>query len=338
MLQAGQNILKSDDQLLKVQPDYLYQRIQTPKPEFISQITQLRIVKSIDKSKFAMLKKQLPYFVCGIFTPPSRKTENFGYIEYFVIDLDKFGINGYNISDTRQLIEKDARTVMSFISPSEDGLKVMFRLKEKCFDSGKYSLFYKCFIRAFSKEFNLETLIDLRTSDVARACFISYDPLIYYNDHATPVDMTSYLDFSDMASVLQIQNEFKKIESENEKEEKKASSDPDKELMDSIRAKLNPKAVLKEKKDVFVPVILNEIVDELQKHLEEQGFVLSEIINIQYGKKIHLYLGSKQAEINIFYGKRGFSIIQSPKSGTSAELNELAAQCITNFLFQKEYK
>lgn len=339
MLQAGQSITKTDDQLQKIELDYLFHKIKTPKPDVISKINQLRIVKSINKAQFTTLKKQLPYFVCGIFNPPIRKTENFGYIEYFVIDLDKFGENGYNIEETRKTIEKDQHTVMTFISPSEDGLKIMFRLKDKCYDSGKYSLFYKCFIKSFSMQYNLNPLIDLRTSDVTRACFISFDPMIYYNENANVVDMAKFLDFNNMASISQIQSEFNKIESENYKDEVKSPIDPDKVTMDLIRTRLNPKsALLREKKEVFVPVILNDIMPELQTYVLTIGISLTEIRNIQYGKKLHFILGNKHAEINIFFGKKGFSIVQSPKSGTSAELNELAAQCLNNFLLEKEYK
>ena len=338
MLQAGLNITSAGDSLKKLQPVDLYRMLHDPKPEVISHIKQLRIIKSIDKTKFTALKKQLPYFVCGIFNPPYRRSENFGNIEYFVIDLDNFAIHDYNIDETRKKIEKDPRTLMSFISPSEDGLKVMFHLKEKCFDSGKYSLFYKCFLRAFSKTYNLEPLIDFRTCDVTRACFISYDPQIYFNENASPIPMEDFLDFNDMTSISQIQKEFKQIEAENKKEEEKPSSDPDKEQLDMIRARLNPKALQKEKKDVFVPIILNDIIPELQEFVQNLGLTVTNITNIQYGKKINFSLGKKLAEINIFYGKRGFSIVQTPKSGTSVELNELAAQCVNDYLTLKEFK
>lgn len=44
---------------------------------------------------------------------------------------------------------------------------------------------------------------------------------------------------------------------------------------------------------------------------------VSEVVNIQYGKKIRLKMGMKQAEINLF-----------PRTGTNAELNQLMADLI----------
>ena len=43
-------------------------------------------------------------------------------------------------------------------------------------------------------------------------------------------------------------------------------------------------------------------------------------------------LGLKQAEINLFFGKRGFTIVQSPRCGTSTELNQLVSEVINSFL------
>ena len=67
-------------------------------------------------------------------------------------------------------------------------------------------------------------------------------------------------------------------------------------------------------------------------YAEEAGLQISEIINIQYAKKIRFKVGHRQAEINVFYGRHGFKVVQSPRSGTSAELNQLAAELIQQFL------
>ena len=86
------------------------------------------------------------------------------------------------------------RVVLSFLSPSEDGLKVFFKLKERCYDSGLYSLFYKAFLLEFSKQYVLHQVIDTRTSDVTRACFVSVDPDAYYNPDAVQVDIRAFID------------------------------------------------------------------------------------------------------------------------------------------------
>lgn len=340
MLQAGKCITKADDALTKIQKEYLHRQIISPRQEIISHIKQLRIIKSLDKKQYSFLKKQLPYIVCGIFNPPYRKTEHFAYIENFIVDLDHFSNNNQDINIVRSKIEKDPRAVMSFISPSEDGLKVMFRLKEKCYDAGKYSLFYKCFVRKLALQYNIESLVDTCTSDVTRACFISYDENAYYNESAEPICMEQYLDFDNTQSICEIKFELEQIEKEKAKTEvkEKGPNDPDEEAMQYIRTKLNPHLKKKEEVPIFVPVILNDIIDDLQRYLTELGFILKEIKNIQYGKKLQLILGNKHAEINVFYGKKGFSVVQSPKTGTSLSLNQLSADCILNYLSEQGYQ
>lgn len=70
----------------------------------------------------------------------------------------------------------------------------------------------------------------------------------------------------------------------------------------------------------------------LKPYVEQAGVTIAEVINIQYGKKIRFKMGMKQAEVNLFYGKRGFSVVQSPRTGTNADLNQLMANLITGFI------
>ena len=111
--------------------------------------------------------------------------------------------------------------------------------------------------------------------------------------------------------------------------------DPDKEIMERMKACLNPDAkLLKKKPDVYVPDQLNTIIGNLVSFVEHTGLVVSEVIDIQYGKKLRISMGLKQAEVNVFYGRRGFSVVKSPRSGTSEELNEITADLIQTFIYQ----
>ena len=75
---------------------------ENPKPEIINKIRQLRIVRNIDLKQYTQLKKQLPYFVCGIFNPNIRRIENFAFCEYFVIDIDHITEKGFDIVSLRE--------------------------------------------------------------------------------------------------------------------------------------------------------------------------------------------------------------------------------------------
>lgn len=336
MLSVGVNLIMSSDTLKKVTVDYLYHSLRNPRPEIEARICQLRIIRDLDKKQYAKLKRQLPYIVCGMFNPPYRKTENFAYTEYFIVDIDNFSEKGLNLSTIRKQVEQDERVMLSFLSPSKDGLKLLFHLKERCYDAGIYSLFYKAFIYEFSKQYHLEQVVDERTSDVCRACFVSIDPDAFYRPNVVSVDINSFLPVSDVTSMFDLKRNLEQqVKSAKLKEESgEKVKDPDAEVMDRIKNLLQPKMQQKklEKKEPYIPECLDDIIGDLKKYIEDTGIIVYEIVNIQYAKKIRCKMGSRLGEVNLFYGKRGFSVVQSPRSGTSTELNALLADLVTSYL------
>lgn len=338
MIMAGISIQSPADMLRKVQEDYLHHSLLNPKPEMAARLRQLRVAYRIDSKQYAIQKRSLPYVVCGIFNPPYRRTENFAYIENFIIDIDHLASKEMSVDDVRKRVQADSRVLMCFSSPSEDGLKVMFRLSEKCYDAGLFSIFYKEFLRQFSIRYQLEQVADSRTSDVTRACFISVDPQAYYNVLAEPVYMSEYVDASRPLDAFDTKVQQDKEEKEiarqlKAQEHQDNSPDPGKDVMERIKQQLNPKArPTLQKPPVFVPQQLAEIMDSLKKYIEETGLVVTEIISIQYGKKIRIKMGLKEAEINLFFGKRGFSVVKSPRCGTNNELNDICVQLVQAFI------
>ena len=205
------------------------------------------------------------------------------------------------------------------------------RLNERCYDAGMYSMFYKIFVDKFSKLYNIQQIIDSRTCDVTRACFMSMDPNVYYNENSESIDIKEFLNTNDTYTL------FKEVRESGAEITKnlhdvKTGKDPDADTMEKIRSQLLKKTYINKSKDIFVPEILNDIIEELKKHIEETGIEVTEIVNIQYGKKIKMKLGTKLAEINLFYGKKGFSVIKSPRTGTNVELNELTMMLIKEYI------
>ena len=334
MLSFGSNITSSADTLNRVKIDYLYHSLHNPKPAIVSHINQLRIIRNLDTKQYSMLKRQLPYVVCGMFNPPYRRTENFAYTEYFILDIDHIYDKGMDVGQIKERLKADPRVVLCFLSPSEDGLKVLFRLKERCYDAGYYSLFYKAFLKDFSMHYGLEQVIDERTSDVCRACFVSIDSDAYYNPEAETIDTNFYLPKDNVSMLFDLKSslakEIKEQKATTEQEER--SIDPDADVMQRVKALLNPKPKVQSKPAPYVPQRLDEIMEDLKRYVEETGVILYDVQNIQYGKKLRFRVGQKLAEVNLFYGKRGFSIVQTPRGGTSAEMNELMVQLINGFI------
>ncbi len=337
MIQFGKNITSANDMLTKVPVQKIWNALRSPKPETEAHIRQLRIVRNIDYKRYSLLKRQLPYIVCGIFAPPYRRSENFAYIEYFMLDIDKLSEKQISLTPLRERIEKDPRVMLSFVSPSEDGLKVMFKLNERCYDKGLYSLFYKVFARQFSTTYGIDQVIDNQTCDVTRACFVSVDPEAYYNPYAETIQLDKYIATDNAMEFFAQQRENRKNTQSTESEEKNTPEpkhDVDDDIMRNIKAILNPKAAKPTPKEVFVPEQLNEIMDDLKNYITQTGVEVTEIVNISYGKKIRMKMRLKQAEVNLFYGKKGFSVVKSPRTGTDGEFNDIAAQLIQSFLFE----
>ncbi len=91
------------------------------------------------------------------------------------IDLDNLGAELFWIRET---VNKDPLTIMSFISPSGDGLKVIF-----CIEPKRYSqeFYYRAISKYLSNKCSLSQEIDPSCKDVSRACFLPCDPNAYLN-------------------------------------------------------------------------------------------------------------------------------------------------------------
>lgn len=335
MLMFGSNIQSAADQLQKVQEERVFHGLVNPKPAIASTIEQLRTIYAIDARRYSQLKRTLPYVVCGQFNPPFRRTQNFGYTERFILDFDHLTDKGLALDDVRQRICADDRVLMCFASPSRDGLKVMFALKERCHDSGLYSVFYRAFAAAFARQVGLEQALDGATSDVTRACFISIDPKAHFNPLATPVDLQAFVDTSNPQSLFDLKHkqdaEQRRQQQAQKDEQPPRPADPTGDVMAQIRARLQGK-VAPPQRQAYVPQQLNDIIDPLTQAIAQTGIEVTGVANINYGKKIQARLGLRQAEVNLFYGKRGYSVVESPRRGTDDELNHLLADVARAFV------
>lgn len=70
----------------------------------------------------------------------------------------------------------------------------------------------------------------------------------------------------------------------------------------------------------------------MKAFMDEMGLEVYEVIDINYGKKFRIRMGNKMAELNVFYGKRGFSVVESPRNGTDSELNDISAQAAIMYI------
>lgn len=336
MLMAGRFIRQKNDPLQKINLERLYKGILQPKKAIQELIQQLRIVQTIDHNRYRQLKTQLPYIVTGIFHPPYRKTENFGSIEYFILDIDHLQEKEKDIDQLKEQLFKDERVMMIFKSPGNNGLKLIFKLKDKCYDASKYSLFYKSFVQKFSSQYQLDQVLDKATCDVTRACFVSWDAQALYRPDTKEVSIEEYINFDNLWEVREQEKALKTSKSQKSDNniEKRILTD---DLLQDIKQKLNPNTRRKPKKIIYVPEEMDQIIEQVQAHIMEHDILMKSITNIHYGKKVVFGFGpEKWAEINIFYGKKGISLVKSPKRGRDEELEDVVYQILCQGFYGKK--
>ena len=345
MISQGKSITQVGDLLSPISIDDLYGQVTHPAPAVEQLVTQLRTVRMIDDKRYQQLKRSLPYVVCATFNPALRKTDNFVSTECFIVDLDHLMVAGFDSEELKERLKGDDRVAMCFTSPGGDGLKVLFRLTEPCHDAGLYSIFYKQFVRQFALRHHLEQVVDTRTSDVCRACFVSVDRTAWRNHQAELVNLRSIVDTSDASAASDLRRELAHEEKTTVRESDStaspaaagcaSSADPDSDVMARIRARLaGEEAVRKqrEQQPVYVPAQVEQVMQGVRQAIEELGVEVTDVRDIQFGKKVIMRCEMRQAELNIFFGKKGFSVVTSPKRGTSQDLNELMSRAVENYL------
>lgn len=190
-------------------------------------------------------------------------------------------------------------------------------------------------MHAFSKQYGIDKIADSRTSDVTRACFLSCDENAYLNENAVPVNIKAYIDFESSQQVFELKHFIQALEKNTTQENstvetEKKELNPD--ILMQIKQKLNPNIRTRPEKHIYVPQELETIVERIKNRLSEFNIEVKNIENIHYGKKIVVNLQNMWAEVNVFYGKNGFSVVKTPKRGSNAELCDITHKILCELL------
>lgn len=306
-------------------------------PTFSHKVEALRNILALDPKLYAQRKRELPYFTTSVFKPLVRHKENFISAAFMVLDIDHCERLGYSAQELRdKLFKADERVLLAFVSPGGNGLKLLFGFNKAIFDSSAYTAVYKSFAMQFAHEHQLGEAMDMVTHDVSRVCFLSFDPEVRFRDiEAGEGQLLNTEGFCSQDIVPLFGQEHQQVVrmagpsgsdlvKANEEEKAiavKTEAVISKAQISAIIEKLNPKAPVAQK-SAHVPLNLTEVMPEVIDEFEKLGLAIVEERPVQYGVKVAVNYGRLFGELNIYYGKRGFSVVTSPKQGTDSALNE----------------
>lgn len=131
-----------------------------------------------DKEQRNKLKKKLPMLCVNGIMPQRDGRKLVKYGRYMCLDFDGFE----TVEETEKIkekLEKDPYTLLAFISPSGKGLKVFIEVKTRITQTDHLELF-----EGAKKHFSYIDGWDDSVKDISRACYLSYDPELYYNPEA----------------------------------------------------------------------------------------------------------------------------------------------------------
>lgn len=185
----------------------------------------------------------------------------------------------------------------------------------------------------------MDNFCDKSTHDASRVCFFSHDPDAYYNPLAVPIVIRDYIPLTEAENKINLvpdKNNFicnqeigdKKAKTFPEKEEK--SGHPDEQEYATILRKIGNRPIIRKRNLVNIPDEIKQLLPLIMDKFSEIGIEIEQQENIQYGIKLRFNHKENWAETNIFYGKKGFSVVLTPKSGSHPDLGEIGVNLIHN--------
>ena len=152
-------------------------------------ITKVREAAAInDKIEKKRLKDLLPSWATAGTFNGRVATESFKTFSHVIaIDIDKLG----DVTEALNQFKNDPSVIFAFLSPSGDGLKVGYFIDEVINDGCGYKKTIQRLFKFIGTKFpGIFHYLDRACSNINRVVYVSYDPDIYVNYAAKPLDLS----------------------------------------------------------------------------------------------------------------------------------------------------
>jgi hypothetical protein len=133
-----------------------------------------------DPDRQAALKAAMPYVTwSGTFSKRKKKDPFLQHSGLLCLDFDDLA----DVKAIRRKVEADPFTMVSFVSPRGNGLKVVLPVPP---EPEHHEALFAAAANYFERAYSLQA--DASGKDISRACFLCHDPELYYNSKAELFD------------------------------------------------------------------------------------------------------------------------------------------------------
>jgi hypothetical protein len=331
LLYTGTNIRQShEEQLQPVTLDAVWQQIIGETSPLYKETQLLRRVARLDAAAAQRLKTRLPFICCSQFSDGIRKADHFEQSTGFILDIDNVPKDPAYRLELLQQFKQDPEVALVYQSPGGNGYKLLFILQHPITELRSYTSFYKLFLHSFAHKYQLEPYLDTATCDATRVSFLCHDADAWLNPVPVAVDHYQSMSTIETESIHAHQTEFQTSRDATGNCSNQLSKEQYRQLLNT----LHPERPAKAPKQIFVPPLLHELMVHVQAQAAAVGIAIAEVLDIHYGKKVVFANLADRAEVNLFYGKKGFSVVKTPKRGSNEELAEIGARIIRLALTQ----
>lgn len=320
--------------------------IRDPRSELADDTQALRSILSLDEVAYQKAKARLPHVIAATFSGNQRHTTYFQQIEGFFLDLDHLSTDAAAMQALKQRFWEDPRVMLAYVSPSGRGVKVLFALDQPIRHTKQYADGYQAFARQWAEAMGLSQHIDLKTHDVTRVSFLAHDPAPFVREQPEPVPAETFgitpLPWD--AEPPQPAESTAQPATGGDTQAPAAPAaptepkpgDPAPDTFREIRNKLAPnhRQPAAPKPGPYVPEVLRIVGANIVQAGEAAELQIT-LSDIQYGLKVRVAVQHHWAELNLFHGKQGFSVVPTPKRGSNGDLAAILHDLVTQVLYEQ---
>ncbi len=308
--------------------------IRNPSSTLCQESETLTELYQLDPRQYYREIKRLPALICPLFYPPLPNESNFLSASVVAVQFTNLHEKEIQPETLKEKLHREQSVILAWQLPSATEVIALLLLAQPIRDQHLYSVLCRALPIHLARKLHLMDHVFLPSSSIVTFRWIlAHDPHPLVNPNPTPLDPFSIVDPTTLSVEKSIQQQIKQIEEKHRKQEKQLRG-PDEATLRKIRALLRDTPTYRRQpfKQVYVPPALKQLMPRLMGFLKEAGLQIVYVRDIHYGQQIQVSSGTRLGEVNLYLGKKGFTVVPTTRSRVDRELSHLLARLILKFL------